>query len=309
MTAPLDGIRVVEVAVGASELGLGHAGAVPGRLLADLGASVTRVVGATAPAIDAGVPWGRVWHRGKRVVATDDAAEVRNHLLDADVAFVCGGEALVEDRGLGWDDLGVANPSLVYARCRPSRTAAGEVDDFALLVEARSGFCTQLAAHRPGPMLVDVRASATGAAFLLTTSALGLLRRRARQGTGGWAETSLYDGMLATLGCMIGRSERAAPKVESYWAEGSFFPNFLYRCEDGELLQIWFGGKGMYDKVIEVLGDEPSTDGYYAEQMSGLLQARATRWHEIFPCEPRDVWCRPRQRQALLHWAYDSRLL
>lgn len=24
-------------------------------------------------------------------------------------------------------------------------------------------------------------------------------------------------------------------------------------------------------------------------------------------CEPGDVWCRPRQRQAVLHWAYDSR--
>ena len=24
-------------------------------------------------------------------------------------------------------------------------------------------------------------------------------------------------------------------------------------------------------------------------------------------CEPGDVTCRPRQRQALLHWAYDSR--
>lgn len=26
-------------------------------------------------------------------------------------------------------------------------------------------------------------------------------------------------------------------------------------------------------------------------------------------CEPRDLDCRPRQRQALLHWAYDSRKL
>jgi len=24
-------------------------------------------------------------------------------------------------------------------------------------------------------------------------------------------------------------------------------------------------------------------------------------------CEPGDRFCRPRQRQALLHWAYDSR--
>jgi crotonobetainyl-CoA:carnitine CoA-transferase CaiB-like acyl-CoA transferase len=290
MTGPLDGIRVVEVAVGVSDLGLGHAGGVPGRVLADLGASVTRIVGSTPVAVDAGVPWGRVWHRGKRVVATDAAAEVRDHLLGADVAFVYGPEALVEARGLGWDDVRSAAPALVYARCRPSRTAAGGVDDFALLVEAQAGFCTQLAAHRPGPMLADVRASATGAAFLLTTSALALLRRRVLTGAGGWSDTSLYDGMLATLGCMIGRSERAAPKIESYWAEGSFFPNFLYRCGDGELLQIWFGGKGMYDKVIEVLGDEPSTGGYYAEQMSGLLQARAVRWRDVFRHQPRQAW-------------------
>ena len=26
-------------------------------------------------------------------------------------------------------------------------------------------------------------------------------------------------------------------------------------------------------------------------------------------CEPGDIWCRRRQRQALLHWAYDSRKL
>ena len=42
-----------------------------------------------------------------------------------------------------------------------------------------------------------------------------------------------------------GRSERAAPEIESYWEKGSTFPNFLYRCGDGELIQVWFGGKGM----------------------------------------------------------------
>ena len=288
--APLEGIRVVEVAVGVTDLGLGHAGGVPGRLFADLGATVTRVVDHEPAAIDADVPWGRVWHRGKRIVRTDDTDQIRELVLDADVAFVYGDESLVEERGRGWDELGAAKPSLVYARCRPSRTGSGVVDDYALLVEARAGFCTQLAAHRPGPMLVDVRASTTGAAFLLTVSALALLRRRELLGVGGWSDTSLYDGMLATLGCMIGRSERAAPKIESYWAEGSFFPNFLYRCSDGELLQIWFGGKGMYASVIEVLGDEPSVEGYYAEQMDGKLQERAERWKDVFVTQPRDVW-------------------
>jgi crotonobetainyl-CoA:carnitine CoA-transferase CaiB-like acyl-CoA transferase len=294
---PCAGLEVVEVAVGASDLGLGLAGGVPGMLLADLGATVTRVTGSQAPAIDEGLTWGRAWHRAKRAVTADDPGEVRGLLAAADVALVYGPEALVEGRGLGWRDVEAANPGLVYARCRPSRTARGVVEDYGLLVEARSGFCTQLAGHRPGPIFVDVRAPGAGAALVLTTSVLALLHRRALTGGGGWAETSLYDGMLATLGCMIGRSERAAPEVEGYWEKGSTFPNFLYRCGDGELVQVWFGGKGMYAKLIEVLGDEPSTEGYYTDQATGALGARAARWRATFATRPRDVWIE-RLRQA-----------
>jgi len=287
---PCAGLSVVEVAVGVTDLGLGLAGGVPGMILADLGAVVTRVVGASAPPIDGRLPWGRAWHRDKRIVATDDPEEIVRLLRAADVAIVYGPEALVEGRGLGWRDIQAATSRLVYARCRPSRTSAGVVDDYGLLVEARSGFGTQLAGHRPGPIFVDVRAPGSGAALMLTTAVLALLRRRALTGDGGWAETSLYDGMLATLGCMIGRSERAAPEVEGYWEKGSTFPNFLYRCADGELLQVWFGGKGMYPKLLEVLGDEPSTDGYYTDQATGALGERAARWRSIFATRPRDIW-------------------
>ena len=288
--APLAGVSVVEVAVGVSDVGLGLAGGGPGMLLAGLGADVVRYVGTRRPAIDGHVEWGRVWHRDKRVVATDDAGELRAAVAGADVALVYGPEPLVEGRGLGWVDLCPTSPALVHVRCRPSRTARGTVADAALLVEAASGFCTQLDGHRPGPIFVDVRAAASGTAFLLTSAALALLRRRALTGAGGWAETSLYDGMLATLGCMIGRSERAAPEIEGYWTHGSTFPNFLYRCADGELVQVWFGGKGMYASLIEVLGDEPSADGYYADQMTGMLQERARRWRSTFAEQPRDVW-------------------
>ena len=287
---PCAGLTVVEVAAGVTDLGLGLAGGVPGMMLADLGAAVTRVVGTVEPPVDGGLPWGRAWHRDKQVVATDDPGRIRALLQAADVALVHGPGALVEDRGLGWHDLRDGAPQLVYARLAPSRTAAGEVDDYGLLVEARTGFCTQLAGHRPGPIFADVRAPGTGAALLLTTSVLALLRRRALTGAGGWAETSLYDGMLATLGCMIGRSERAAPEVEGYWEKGSTYPNFLYRCADGELLQVWFGGKGMYPQLLEVLGDEPSSEGYYTDQATGALGERAVRWRSIFATLPRDEW-------------------
>ncbi|NKQ54447.1 CoA transferase [Amycolatopsis sp. K13G38] len=259
-------------------------------VLADLGADVVRVVGTPAPPIDASVPWGRAWHRDKRIVVTDDRAEVLALVRDADVVLAYGPETVVEGRGLGERDLRAGNPALVYARCRPSRTAAGAIEDYGLLVEARSGFCTQLAGHRPGPIFADVRAPGVGTASLMLTSVLALLCRRARTGTGGWAETSLYDGMLATLGCMIGRSERAAPEIESYWEKGSTFPNFLYRCADGELVQVWFGGKGMYRALIEVLGDEPSAEGYYTDQMTGKLGERAARWASFFATRPRDEW-------------------
>ncbi|HEX4287606.1 MAG TPA: CoA transferase, partial [Trebonia sp.] len=289
MTAgsPCAGLKVVELAVGVTDLGLGLAGGLPGRLLADLGATVVRVTG-TAPApIDEDVPWGRAWHRDKHRVATDSADEAFALITGADVVLAYGPEDLVEARGLGYAGVRAANPTVIYARCRPSSASGGPVDDYGLLVEARAGFCTQLAGNRPGPTFVDVRAPGIGAASLLTVEVLALLGRRARTGVGGWAETSLYDGLLATLGCMIGRSERAAPEIESYWEKGSTFPNFLYRCADGELLQVWFGGKGMYPALIGVLGDEPSADGYYTDQMTGKLGERARRWVTFFAARPR----------------------
>lgn len=287
---PCLGLRVVEVAVGCSDVGLGLAGGVPGMILGDFGATVTRIVGSTSVGIDDELPWRRAWHRDKELVRTDDRDEVLAFLEAADVALVYGTERLVEGRGLGFTEIQSRNPGIVYGRCRPSRTAEGTIDDFGLLVEARTGFCTQLAGHRPGPIFVDVRATGAGAALVLTASVLALLRRRVRLGEGGWAETSLYDGMLSTLGCMIGRSERAPREVESYWERGSTFPNFLYRCADDELIQVWFGGKGMYATLLEVLGDEPSAEGYYRDQATGALNERAVRWRDVFVRETRDRW-------------------
>jgi hypothetical protein len=51
--------------------------------------------------------------------------------------------------------------------------------------------------------------------------------------------------------------------------------------------------------------------GYrYDEDARQIKRWKASRRHVRqvqHHCEPGDVTCRPRQRQALLHWAYDSR--
>lgn len=287
---PCKGLKVVELALGTSDLGLGLAGGLPGMMLTALGANVVRVVDASPAEIDRDVAWGYALHRDKELVKGPSLDQIRQLLSTADVALVYGSLERIEQAGLGYADLAQSYPALVYARCRPSHTGQGTVPDYGLLVEAQAGFCSQLQGHRAGPIFVDVRASGAGAAFVLLTSVLALLRQRELTGQGGWSETSLYDGMLATLGTMIGRSEQAPEHVESYWEKGSTFPNFMYRCADDELLQVWFGGKGMYDKLIQVLGDEPSGDGYYSDQVSGALNARAVRWRDMFAAQPRQVW-------------------
>ena len=55
---------------------------------------------------------------------------------------------------------------------------------------------------------------------------------------------------------------------------------------------MWFGGKGMYAKLLDVLGDEPSPEGYYTDQVTGALGERAVRWRELFAKQPREHWIR-----------------
>ncbi|WFU50777.1 hypothetical protein [Sinorhizobium terangae] len=54
---------------------------------------------------------------------------------------------------------------------------------------------------------------------------------------------------------------------------------------------------------------------HQGRRMPGEDERQVARWKAIRrhiaqlrrACEPGDCWCRPRQRQALLRWAYDSR--
>ena len=56
---------------------------------------------------------------------------------------------------------------------------------------------------------------------------------------------------------------------------------------------------------------------YFGRRMDGEDERQISRWKAMRrhvaqlrrACDPGDPWCRPRQRQALLHWGYDSRAL
>jgi crotonobetainyl-CoA:carnitine CoA-transferase CaiB-like acyl-CoA transferase len=288
-SGPLDGITVVEVANSTSILGLGLAAAVPGMLLRQLGATVIRTVGRTDPPLDRDVHWDRAWNRGKDIVRTDDAARVREMLVAADVAIVYGDEAEVEHRGLGYASLERANPALVYGRLRPSRTGRGSVADYTLLVEASAGLYTQQFHAGGDPAVANAHSADAGAAFIVTTGILALLCQRAAGGRAGWIETSLYDGLLGVVGGLVGRPEVTASAAEAHWSTGSTYHELIFECAGGDMLQLWIGGRGMYQALCELFGDPYDADNYTHSE-SGELSRRADRWADSFRRESRDVW-------------------
>ncbi|OHV39141.1 MULTISPECIES: CoA transferase [Pseudofrankia] len=295
---PLAGIRVVEVAFGTSVVGAGLAGSLPGAMLRDFGAQVTRVRSARRPALDTGVEFARVWDRGKEIVEVDDdadpagaAATAAALARSADVLFLTGAEEAIERRGLGYPDLARANPALVVVRTRPSYSARGALADLELLLAARTGLLTQIRCHQPGrPAFADLAIASAGAGLTATVGALAGLYERAATGRGGWAETSLADGLRALLPMIIGRVEHPSPTTTLLWKDQGPKESLAYRCADGEYIQLWFGAKGAYEEFLAYLGEPPSERGYNADLMSGAMVERGARWAAAFATRPRAAW-------------------
>ncbi|MCL2582869.1 MAG: CoA transferase, partial [Streptosporangiales bacterium] len=286
---PLHGIRVVEASPGITAAGAGLATSLPGSILRDLGAEVTVVRPGRSPALDRGIEFRRAWDRGKRVV-DGDADTVRDLADGADILFLAGAEERVERAGLAYPDLAAARPRLIVARIRPSVTGRGPVDDYELLVAARAGLMSQIRAHRPGPAASDLAIGQAGAGLSAAAGALALLYAREATGTGGWAETSLHDGMAALLPMIIGSVERHSPTTRLLWQNQGPSEALSYRCADGEWVQLWFGAKGAFEAFLEHVGDPPSTDGYNAELAGDGMKIRGERWSAMFAAKDRDWW-------------------
>ena len=292
--APLAQLKVLEVSLGLSVVGSGMASSLPGAVLRDLGAEVVRVTSSVPSTLDAGVEFSRVWDRDKEVVRVDDdepgraAAAITALASEADVAFVSGGEHLIERNDCGYAELSRANPRLIVARIRPSCNAAGTIPDLELLVHARAGLLTQIRGNRPGPIFGDLTVAGAGAALSATVGALACLYERESTGAGGWVETSLYDGIQAVLPMIIGRVEHPSGATRLLWEQQGPSESLAYRCADGKFIQLWFGAKGAYEEFLEQTGDPPSEAGYTADLVNGAMVDRSARWAEKFAL-PREI--------------------
>jgi crotonobetainyl-CoA:carnitine CoA-transferase CaiB-like acyl-CoA transferase len=206
MTAPLEGVRVVEVAQYV-------AGPLAGSLLAELGADVIKL---EPPGGDAyrrvmpvGEGTGRFFvplNRGKRSVVVDLKSEDGRAVLRALVATA---DVLVHNTpaqraatfGLAWEALHDTHPGLVvgvvtsFGRHGPLASAPA----YDLVAQARSGLLTSHAAHGDS---VPVRAGGIPladltAGHLLASGVLAALVRARTSGEGGLVEVSLLGAALA----------------------------------------------------------------------------------------------------------------
>ena len=228
--------------------------------------------------------------RGRRRRSARAAAAIAALTREADVAIIAGAEHLIERHGLGYQDLSKENPRLVVARVRPGYNALGAIGDLELLTQARAGVLTQIRGHRPGPVFGDLAIAGVGAGLSAAAGALALLYERETTGTGGWAETSLYDGLMAILPMIIGKVENHSPTTTLLWQNQGPAEALSYRCADGEWVQLWFGAKGAFEAFLEHIGDPPTRDGYQAELMSAAMTERGQRWAAMFATRDRDWW-------------------
>jgi crotonobetainyl-CoA:carnitine CoA-transferase CaiB-like acyl-CoA transferase len=196
---PLSGIRVLD-------LGLGVAGPFTGRMLADLGADVIKVM-AMHDGFWAGTHMGLGTNRGKRSIAVNlkhtEGRAILDRLIErADVLTLNWRPGAADRLGLGFEALHARRPDLVYCNTRgyekgARSTLPGTDQTAAALVGAEweDGGCDS---GNP-PLWSRSNMGDTGNALLAAIAITAALYHRERTGEGQAVSTSIVNaGLLHT---------------------------------------------------------------------------------------------------------------
>ncbi len=267
MTGPLAGVLIADF----SRI---LAGPYATMLMADLGAEVIKVEGPagddtrtwTPPVRDGESTYYLGINRGKRSIALDlreeaDAAAARELARRADVLienFKPGG---LDRFGLGYDDVRVANPGIVYTSITGFGDGAGRhVPGYDLMVQAISGLMSLTGdpdgpPYRAGISVFDVMAGNHAVIGILAA-----LRHRDATGEGQRVDVNLLSSALT--GLVNHSSAYAAGGVVPYRmgnAHPSVFPYEPLPTADNDLI-VAAANDGQFRKLCEVLGIPGTAD-------------------------------------------------
>ncbi|MGV2975170.1 CaiB/BaiF CoA transferase family protein [Roseibium alexandrii] len=268
MTAPLKGIKVVELA-------RILAGPWIGQTLSDLGADVIKV---EAPQGDDTRGWGPPFlnteggeagdaayfhscNRGKRSITVDFRTEegqdiVRRLVADADVLvenFKVGGLAKY---GLDYESLSKVNPKLIYC----SVTGFGQDGPYAhragydFMIQGMGGIMDLTGDPDGAPQKIGVAFADIFTGLYGVIGVLAALRRRDETGEGEWVDMALLDaqvGVLANQALNYFVTGKTPKRLGN--AHPNIVPYQVFPASDGHLI-IAVGNDGQYKRLCGVLG-------------------------------------------------------
>ena len=314
MSAPLDGLKVVELA-------RILAGPWAGQTLADLGAEVikvespdgddTRTWGApfATPNGDTSAAYFHCCNRGKRSVVIDfrtasGRAQLLKLIADADILienFKVGGLA---KHGLDYDSLHELNPRLIYC----SITGFGQDGPYAeragydYIIQGMSGLMSVTGDPAGQPQKVGVAFTDIFTGVYATTAILAAVHQRAVTGKGQHIDMALLDVATAVMAnqAMNYLSSGQVPQRLGN-AHPNIVPYQVFECSDGHII-IAVGNDGQFRKFCTVLGlSDIADDPAYAtnparlknrDAITDILGAEAIKMTKkalLAACEARGV--------------------
>jgi crotonobetainyl-CoA:carnitine CoA-transferase CaiB-like acyl-CoA transferase len=314
MTAPLHGIKVIELA-------RILAGPWAGQTLADLGADVIKV---EAPEGDDTRRWGppfidrdgdrsaayfHATNRGKRSITCDfrtaeGQAVVRKLIADADVVienFKVGGLAKY---GLDWPSLQAINPRLIYC----SLTGFGQTGPYAhragydFIIQGMAGVMSVTGEPNGQPQKVGVAVTDVFTGVYAATAILAALVQRGVTGRGQQIDMALMDvatAIMANQNMNYLTTGTAPAKMGN--AHPNLAPYAVFDCADGWLI-LATGNDGQYRKLCAILGLDHMAEApdYLTnadrvrnrEALTAAITAATTRWQKadlLQACEDNGV--------------------
>jgi crotonobetainyl-CoA:carnitine CoA-transferase CaiB-like acyl-CoA transferase len=305
MSQSLSGIRVLDLSTEIAEA--------TGRILADLGAEVIKIekpggcesrfvapfvgggVNPTAgsngdPDPEASLYW-RMWGRGKRSVVLDieteaDRAQVVDLARGADILIESSTPGDMAMRGLGYDDLNVVNPSLLYV----SVTPFGQTGSYAqhpatdLTLSAAGGLLNMTGDGDHAPIPVGYPETCHLGATQAAADVILALYERNRSGVGQHLDSSIQAAVLwslmnvtdfaATGADMPGfGDDRAGRQSTMPIMDGLTLP-VVEPCKDGFLVMtLVLGAQGMFgfNAAMNYVGEQGGLD-------ADLMEVDWTTW-------------------------------
>jgi crotonobetainyl-CoA:carnitine CoA-transferase CaiB-like acyl-CoA transferase len=229
------------------DLGVGLSAALVAKLMAELGASVTRI----EP--ESGDPFYNVYpsYRLLRSASTVAPAGDLNRLLaTADVCIVGGEDHPELQRTFDAADLSARHPRLVVLDLGAHLSANTKAVD--LLIQARTGLCFEQFSQRP--VCFATALPTYGAALLGTLGLWTALFERSRSGRGQVVSATMQQGTALFWSPFWMKAQRPDAAFDTITPKD--VRHLIFECADGDYIQLVMGVPGAVRKLYDVLGIE-----------------------------------------------------